>query len=80
MPLGYRRAHAPFCAFSDSVLCRSPNPKYKLIVGRAGRYKSKYPDGEVTCLDSEDLPLLHSALNSPSPTLEVTKRMLFFSF
>ncbi|XP_054823768.1 DExH-box ATP-dependent RNA helicase DExH16, mitochondrial-like [Prosopis cineraria] len=38
--------------------------------GRAGRYGSKFPTGEVTCFDAEDLPLLHSSLNSPSPTLE----------
>lgn len=42
----------------------------KQIAGRAGRYKSKFPVGEVTCLDPADLPLLHSSLSSPSPTLE----------
>ncbi|XP_059445721.1 DExH-box ATP-dependent RNA helicase DExH16, mitochondrial-like isoform X3 [Corylus avellana] len=41
-----------------------------LPVGRAGRYGSKFPVGEVTCIDAEDLPLLHSSLKSPSPTLE----------
>ncbi|KAL6970446.1 RNA helicase [Sarracenia purpurea var. burkii] len=45
-------------------------PEIKQIAGRAGRYGSKFPDGEVTCLDAEDLPLLHSALNSQSPVLE----------
>ncbi|KAK4265579.1 hypothetical protein QN277_026610 [Acacia crassicarpa] len=45
-------------------------PEIKQIAGRAGRYGSKFPIGEVTCLDAEDLPLLHSSLNSPSPTLE----------
>ncbi|XP_056695986.1 DExH-box ATP-dependent RNA helicase DExH16, mitochondrial isoform X3 [Spinacia oleracea] len=45
-------------------------PEIKQIAGRAGRYGSKYPVGEVTCLDREDLPLLHSSLNSPSPDLE----------
>lgn len=39
--------------------------------GRAGRYGSNCPVGEVTCMDAEDLPLLHSSLNSPSPILEV---------
>ncbi|KAL3812586.1 hypothetical protein ACJIZ3_013854 [Penstemon smallii] len=43
----------------------------KQIAGRAGRYKSKFPVGEVTCLDGNDLPLLHSSLGSPSPILEV---------
>lgn len=42
-----------------------------LLIGRAGRYGSKFPVGEVTCMDAEDLPLLHSSLNCPSPTLEV---------
>ncbi|PIN02791.1 Mitochondrial RNA helicase SUV3, DEAD-box superfamily [Handroanthus impetiginosus] len=42
----------------------------KQIAGRAGRYRSKFPVGEVTCLDKEDLPLLHLSLESPSPTLE----------
>ncbi|KAL3749102.1 hypothetical protein ACJRO7_010229 [Eucalyptus globulus] len=45
-------------------------PEIKQIAGRAGRYGSKYPVGEVTCVDEEDLPLLHTALNAPSPTLE----------
>ncbi|KAL6952832.1 RNA helicase [Sarracenia purpurea var. burkii] len=49
-------------------------PEIKQIAGRAGRYGSKFPDGEVTCLDAEDLPLLHSALNSQSPVLEVAVR------
>ncbi|KAJ8768473.1 hypothetical protein K2173_021626 [Erythroxylum novogranatense] len=42
----------------------------KQIAGRAGRYGSKFPTGEVTCLDVDDLPLLHTSLNSPSPILE----------
>lgn len=45
-------------------------PEIKQIAGRAGRYGSKYPVGEVTCLDHEDLPLLHSSLESSSPVLE----------
>ncbi|XP_019708986.1 ATP-dependent RNA helicase SUV3, mitochondrial isoform X2 [Elaeis guineensis] len=45
-------------------------PEIKQIAGRAGRYGSKFPIGEVTCLDAEDLPLLHSSLGSPSPVLE----------
>ncbi|KAG4185266.1 hypothetical protein ERO13_A09G217900v2 [Gossypium hirsutum] len=45
-------------------------PEVKQIAGRAGRYGSKYPMGEVTCLDAEDLPLLHSSLKSASPTLQ----------
>ncbi|XP_021716959.1 DExH-box ATP-dependent RNA helicase DExH16, mitochondrial-like isoform X4 [Chenopodium quinoa] len=45
-------------------------PEIKQIAGRAGRYGSKYPLGEVTCLNEEDLLLLHSSLNSPSPDLE----------
>ncbi|XP_028555451.1 ATP-dependent RNA helicase SUV3, mitochondrial [Dendrobium catenatum] len=45
-------------------------PEIKQIAGRAGRYGSKFPVGEVTCLDAEDLPLLHSSLESSSPDLK----------
>ncbi|KAI7744244.1 hypothetical protein M8C21_013541 [Ambrosia artemisiifolia] len=45
-------------------------PEIKQIAGRAGRYGSKFPVGEVTCLDKKDLPLIHSSLNCPSPVLE----------
>lgn len=42
-----------------------------LYLGRAGRYGSKFPIGEVTCINGDDLPLLHSSLKSASPTIEV---------
>ncbi|KVH97362.1 ATP-dependent RNA helicase SUV3, mitochondrial isoform X1 [Cynara cardunculus var. scolymus] len=45
-------------------------PEIKQIAGRAGRYGSKFPAGEVTCLAAKDLPLIHSSLNRPSPILE----------
>nr|XP_043624518.1 DExH-box ATP-dependent RNA helicase DExH16, mitochondrial [Erigeron canadensis] len=45
-------------------------PEIKQIAGRAGRYGSKFPNGEVTCLDAKDLPLIRSSLNCPSPILE----------
>ncbi|XP_021692039.2 DExH-box ATP-dependent RNA helicase DExH16, mitochondrial isoform X2 [Hevea brasiliensis] len=45
-------------------------PEVKQIAGRAGRYGSKFPVGEVTCLHADDLPLLLSSLESPSPILE----------
>ncbi|OAY75632.1 ATP-dependent RNA helicase SUV3, mitochondrial [Ananas comosus] len=45
-------------------------PEIKQIAGRAGRYGSKYPVGEVTCVDADDLPLIHSSLASSSPVLE----------
>ncbi|XP_059649494.1 DExH-box ATP-dependent RNA helicase DExH16, mitochondrial isoform X2 [Cornus florida] len=45
-------------------------PEIKQIAGRAGRYRSNFPVGEVTCLDAEDLHLIHSSLKSPSPILE----------
>ncbi|KAG8658689.1 DExH-box ATP-dependent RNA helicase DExH16, mitochondrial isoform X2 [Manihot esculenta] len=45
-------------------------PEVKQIAGRAGRYRSKFPVGEVTCLHADDLSLLHSSLESPSPNLE----------
>ncbi|KAJ1699455.1 hypothetical protein LUZ63_007967 [Rhynchospora breviuscula] len=45
-------------------------PEIKQIAGRAGRYGSKFPVGEVMCLNGSDLPLLHSSLNAASPVLE----------
>ncbi|CAF2073412.1 BnaC01g22760D [Brassica napus] len=42
----------------------------KQIAGIAGRFRSQFPVGEVTCLHKEDLPLLHSSLKSPSPIIE----------
>lgn len=42
----------------------------KQIAGRAGRYGSKFPVGEVTCLNPQDLPLLHSSLKSASSIIE----------
>ncbi|XP_078436286.1 ATP-dependent RNA helicase isoform X2 [Wolffia australiana] len=53
-------------------------PEIKQIAGRAGRYGSKFQTGEVTCIDADDLPLLHSSLESPSPVLE--RAGLFPSF
>ncbi|KAL6571480.1 RNA helicase [Orobanche hederae] len=53
-------------------------PEIKQIAGRAGRYRSKFPVGEVTCLDAEDMPLLLSSLSSPSPIIE--KAGLFPNF
>jgi hypothetical protein len=40
-------------------------------VGRAGRYGSKFLEGAVTCLDKEDLPLLHNSLTDLTHPLEV---------
>nr|CAD1832993.1 unnamed protein product [Ananas comosus var. bracteatus] len=55
----------------DGVYTRELSvPEIKQIAGRAGRYGSKYPVGEVTCVDADDLPLLHSSLASSSPVLE----------
>lgn len=45
-------------------------PAIKQIAGRAGRYKSNFPIGEATCLEADDLPLLPSSLDHPSPVLE----------
>lgn len=53
-------------------------PEIKQIAGRAGRYGSMFPNGEVTCMSGYDLPLLHSSLNAPSPCLEAAG--LFPSF
>lgn len=49
---------------------------FNLFAGRAGRYGSKFPVGEVTCLRAQDLPLLHSSLKSPSPIIEVISHYL----
>ncbi len=40
-------------------------------VGQVGRYGSKFPEGAVTCLDKEDLPLLHHSLTVLTRPLEV---------
>eukprot|EP01018_Ginkgo_biloba_P038820 Gb_37678 [translate_table: standard] len=53
-------------------------PEIKQIAGRAGRYGSMFPNGEVTCISGNDLPLLHSSLKVPSPCLEAAG--LFPSF
>lgn len=58
-------------AYQVSIFCEVIILGINFLVGRAGRYKSKFPVGEVTCLDADDLPLLHSSLDSPSPVLEV---------
>lgn len=36
----------------------------KQIAGRAGRRSSRYPYGEATCLQEEDLPYLRECVNS----------------
>lgn len=41
----------------------------KQIAGRAGRYRSVFPRGLVTAMDSADLDLLRAALASPSEAL-----------
>ncbi|KAK9146618.1 hypothetical protein Sjap_006521 [Stephania japonica] len=56
--------------FDGSELRNLTVPEIKQIAGRAGRYGSRFPNGEVTCLNKEDLPLIHSALESSSPFLE----------
>lgn len=53
-------------------------PEIKQIAGRAGRYGSLFPNGEVTCLLERDLPLIHSALKATTPSLKAAG--LFPSF
>lgn len=36
----------------------------KSCSGRAGRFKSVYPEGEVTCMDAKDMVLLRQAMTS----------------
>jgi ATP-dependent RNA helicase SUPV3L1/SUV3 len=44
----------------------------KQIAGRAGRFGSRYPNGLVTCLSSEDMPLLAAGLDTPlTPIAEI---------
>ncbi|XP_077866309.1 ATP-dependent RNA helicase SUPV3L1, mitochondrial-like [Saccoglossus kowalevskii] len=40
------------------------------IAGRAGRYGSKFADGEVTTLYPDDLPILKEILDNPVETIE----------
>ncbi|KAL0548229.1 hypothetical protein IC582_012677 [Cucumis melo] len=56
--------------FDGSEMRELTVPEVKQIAGRAGRYGSKFPIGEVTCISGDDLPLLHSSLKSASPTIE----------
>ncbi|PIA45013.1 hypothetical protein AQUCO_01700518v1 [Aquilegia coerulea] len=56
--------------FDGTEMRKLTVPEIKQIAGRAGRYGSKFANGEVTCLEADDLPLLHSSINSPSPVLE----------
>ncbi|GLT78559.1 hypothetical protein SLA2020_500900 [Shorea laevis] len=55
-------------------------PEIKQIAGRAGRYGSKFPVGEVTCLRADDLPLLHSSLTALPPIIELMQAGLLPSF
>ncbi|CAN0899444.1 DExH-box ATP-dependent RNA helicase DExH16, mitochondrial [Linum grandiflorum] len=45
-------------------------PEIKQTARRANRYGSKFHIGDNTCFDGYDVPLLHSALQSPSPLIE----------
>lgn len=63
--------HAFLVRFRTLSLVQTLRCDLFFLIGRAGRYGSSFPVGEVTCLDANDLPLLHSSLNSPSPILEV---------
>lgn len=48
----------------------SPSTAWQ-IAGRAGRYGSIYPDGEVTTFSPDDLVQLHELLHSDLPGIEV---------
>lgn len=41
----------------------------KQIAGRAGRFRSIFPEGRVTAMDGRDVDLLRTALASPSEVL-----------
>ncbi|TQD96910.1 hypothetical protein C1H46_017459 [Malus baccata] len=59
-----------FDGFGMRELTVTKDVRIVFTAGRAGRYGSKFPTGEVTCLNAYGLSLLHSSLESPSPTLE----------
>ncbi|GAQ77657.1 ATP-dependent RNA helicase [Klebsormidium nitens] len=50
----------------------------KQIAGRAGRFASQYPEGEVTCLEPRDLGALKYLLKQPPET--ITEAGLFPTF
>ncbi|CAM6091766.1 unnamed protein product [Calypogeia fissa] len=65
----------------DGTCTRSLTPvEIKQIAGRAGRFGSMFPNGEVTCLISEDLPLLHGSLSTPSIPLKAAGLLPAFDF
>lgn len=48
--------------FDGTSLRKLTSPEVKQIAGRAGRYKSCFPEGEVTCLKEEDMGDLYGAM------------------
>jgi ATP-dependent RNA helicase SUPV3L1/SUV3 len=56
----------------DGYRRQSLTPSHaKQIAGRAGRFGSQYPEGEVTTLHRKDLKTLHDLLNAPVDLIEV---------
>ncbi|EFJ16330.1 hypothetical protein SELMODRAFT_114130 [Selaginella moellendorffii] len=55
--------------FDGIARCYLSVMQVKQIAGRAGRFKSKYPVGEVTCLKGSDIAHLHRALATPTPAV-----------
>ncbi|XP_033757715.1 ATP-dependent RNA helicase SUV3 homolog, mitochondrial-like [Pecten maximus] len=58
----------------------------KHIAGRAGRFKTIYPDGEVTTFLKSDIPLLHNTVGAKVPPIQsaglkpTTEQMEMFSY
>ena len=60
------------CArFDGSQNIRVPPAQVKQIAGRAGRYGSRWPGGEVTCLYDEDMDHLRMCMDAPVEPLPV---------
>lgn len=67
-------AQQPFaCSPQFSGHCRRDLSfsEIKQIAGRAGRYKSVFPEGVATAMDARDVELLRAALASPPVALRV---------
>jgi len=57
--------------FDGKNMVKVPPPSMKQIAGRAGRFGSRWPVGQVTCLYEEDMPWLHESLAAPVEPMEV---------
>ncbi|KAG1666221.1 hypothetical protein FOA52_011521 [Chlamydomonas sp. UWO 241] len=61
--------------FDGTRTRRLAAPEVKQIAGRAGRFRSAHPEGEVTTLHTDDLPLLHEAMGTAAVPLAMATLM-----